>query len=146
LATPLQLHRPNESVPIVVDGARAFAPVIMGGVALNMVIDTGASESSIKAVVADRLLALNQATSGPDATFTLADGSSRTERTVFINTLTLGSHTVRNVHVSVTDENGIMLLGFDVLSQMRPPPPCWSSTEPQRPKRAPPSWRACVSP
>jgi predicted aspartyl protease len=45
-------------------------------------------------------------------------GERDRQRTVFINTLTLGSHTVRNVHVSVTDENGIMLLGFDVLSQM----------------------------
>ena len=69
---------------------RAIAPVVVGSVALNMMIDTGCSDLALTQTVADQLVASGQATYGADDEYTLADGSKHMNKTLTVKMVTIG--------------------------------------------------------
>jgi predicted aspartyl protease len=80
-----------------------------------MILDTGAGWPAVTETWAGQLLQSGAAVEGEPVTSTLADGSRRSERSIIINAVTIGDHTVRNVRASV---GGIPLLGLSVLRQI----------------------------
>jgi predicted aspartyl protease len=101
-------------VPIIVDRNEALVMVIIGGRSLGMMIDTGASLGSLPPAFADALIADGAATEGESMDFKLANGNVETNRTVVVNTVVIGSHTIHSVRFGVG--NGNPLLGFNALS------------------------------
>jgi predicted aspartyl protease len=106
----------GDNVPIVLGADDAVhVMVTLGGMTVDMVLDTGAALSSIPAAIADQLIAAGQARELDPMQMGMADGSAHPMRTISINTLTIGSHTRTNVKVVVSD-NGMSLLGLPVLN------------------------------
>jgi hypothetical protein len=81
-----------------------------------MTVDTGAAGGVLPTTFVDTSLLAGEAVEGPSEKFSLADGSTGTERTVTVHVLTIGNHTLHDVKFSVVPDNGMRLLGFDTLS------------------------------
>jgi clan AA aspartic protease (TIGR02281 family) len=106
------------SVPIHLDGPRAYVPMVVGIMPITVVIDTGCDDMTVNETVASRLIASNQATSLPDDKIEYADGSIKDEKAITINTVTIAGRQLHNVHANVVPDNTDMLLGFSILSQV----------------------------
>jgi len=100
------------------DGKSLFIDADLGTSAYSFVLDTGASDLTVTETVAARLVRDGHATSGQPETVTLADGSSHTVPTLTINTVTVGTHRVSDVHATVSSDNAPMLLGMGVLNRI----------------------------
>ena len=86
-----------------------------------MVVDTGATAMTVTETVATSLVDHGQASfTGNVATVTLADNSTRSEREISINSLTVGNHTIQNVIAHVAPDGSEMLLGHLVLARLAP--------------------------
>jgi hypothetical protein len=88
--------------------------VLVGGHAVQMILDTGATISSIPSAFADQLIAEGHATEGGGGNISLADGSSHYQRRVIVDAVTIGNHTRSQVEMTVLD--GEPLLGLPVLN------------------------------
>jgi predicted aspartyl protease len=62
-----------------------------------VLLDTGATSLTVTEPLAERLLAQGFAHEGPGVTVMLADGSEHHGRTIIIDTVTIGSHVLRDV-------------------------------------------------
>ena len=80
-----------------------------------MLLDTGANVGQIPAKLADHLIATGHATEGGGFPVSIADGSTVNSRSVIIDAVTVGTHTVRNVEMGVGPHS---LLGMNVLSRI----------------------------
>ena len=112
---PAPTYAGGDSVPIIVVGHGVHVPVTLGGVDVEMLLDTGASISSVTTSFADQLLASGQAMELPPELVGMADGSSRMERRISVNSLTIGQHTRIDVPMTVSPDGADMLLGLPVL-------------------------------
>lgn len=119
-AAPPVVASAHDSMPTTVAGTRAIAPVILGSVAVDMMIDTGCTDLAITQAIADQLIAKGQATYGDDAEYTLADGSKHTNKTLDIATVTIGGHVLHNIHAGIGADGSMLLLGFTILQQISP--------------------------
>jgi predicted aspartyl protease len=106
----------SDDVPIVVKHDTAFINVLLGGRSIIMTVDTGATSGQVPAKFADALIADGAATEGEQETFKIADGSSRTSRTIYIANVNIGGHVVHNIQFGVVDDDAMPLLGFNALS------------------------------
>ena len=104
----------GDDVPFINQSGGMAVNVLVGGHAAQMILDTGASISSIPPVLADQLIAEGHATEGSGGTITLADGSSHHERSVVADAMTIGNHTRSQVPMTVSD--GEPLLGLPALN------------------------------
>jgi Aspartyl protease len=107
----------GDDVPFLqIPGEGMVVMAIVGGHSLPMIVDTGASISSIPSALADRLIAEGHAHEGEHGplTMTMADGSKHDERVVIIDTLSTGNHARSEVPVTVSD--GPALLGLPILN------------------------------
>jgi hypothetical protein len=104
----------SDDVPVVISNNRAIANVMLGGRSLQMLVDTGATTGQVPTAFADALIADGAATEGEQETFKIADGSSRTSRTIIIANVNIGGHVVHNIQFGVVDATP--LLGFNALS------------------------------
>jgi hypothetical protein len=84
----------------------------------RVLIDTSTTNLTVTEPLAERLLAQGFAREGPGVTVTLADGSERDRRTIIIDTVTIGSHVLRDVHAGVSPDGADMVLGLPVLNQI----------------------------
>jgi hypothetical protein len=113
--SPTPAPASGDDVPFIqIPGTGMMVMAIVGGHSLPMVVDTGAAMSSIPTALADRLIAEGHAQEAASGDMVMADGSSHYERTVIVDTLSLGSHSRSQVRVSVSD--GEALLGLPVLN------------------------------
>jgi gag-polyprotein putative aspartyl protease len=55
---------------------------------------------------------------GEDVQSTIADGSTHTEASIVINSMTIGGHVLSNVPAAVVPNGAEMLLGFNVLNRV----------------------------
>jgi hypothetical protein len=113
-APPPHTNSASDDVPILVDRNEALVMAIVGGRSLGMTIDTGASQGSLPTKFADTLIADGAATEGEPMKFKMANGNVETNRTVVVNTVVIGSHTIHNVRFGVGGDEP--LLGFNALS------------------------------
>jgi hypothetical protein len=100
-------------VPIIVDNNEALIVVMIGGRSLGMTLDTGASLGQLPTEFANALIADGAATEGEPKRFQMANGAVETNRTVIVNSIVIGSHTIYNVRFGV---GSAALLGFNALS------------------------------
>jgi hypothetical protein len=107
-----------DRVPVVIANSSAYATITLGSLGVTALIDTGTSSMAVPQNIADRLIANGEATEGELGESTYADGSTHTNRTIIIHSLTLGSHVVNNVYAGVSPNSGGTLLGFAVLNRI----------------------------
>jgi clan AA aspartic protease (TIGR02281 family) len=100
------------------DGRALYAYIDIGPWPQRVLLDTGATNLTVTEPLAERLLAQGFAHEGPGGTATLADGSEREGRTVIIDSVTIGSHVLRDVRAGVTPDGADMLLGLPLLNQI----------------------------
>jgi clan AA aspartic protease (TIGR02281 family) len=101
------------------DGRSLFIDVDLGlRMTLAFQLDTGASDMTVTQTIADRLVRDGLATRGQPEIITLADGSNHTVPTLAINTVTVGTHRVTDVHAFVSPADAPMLLGMGVLKRI----------------------------
>lgn len=99
------------------DGFSEAVPVSMGGQTVMMTIDTGAMIGMVPKSVADALIASGNAVEAEAGTSILADGQKIPERRIMIKQISLGSQVVNNVLTGVGPDNGMSLLGMNVLKK-----------------------------
>jgi len=104
----------NDVVPFIANRAGDWVNVVIAGHGFTMLVDTGANVSSIPTWLADQLIAEGHARELDGTSVTVADGSSHMERTISVDSLTLGIHTRTNVLMTVSDADP--LLGLPVLN------------------------------
>lgn len=116
--SPLDIS--GDSVPITVDGDKAFVTVQFGGWEAEMLIDTGANVMNIGTALAHNLVQHGLAHySGNTAQSTIADGSIVTQDILIIDKVTVGNHTVYDVQATVAPgDNPMLLLPFQIITQM----------------------------
>jgi hypothetical protein len=110
-----------DRVPFTYAGGEMHVPVALSGYPVTMVVDTGATTMTVTETVANSLVDQGRAAfTGDVATVTLADSSTRREREISINSLTVGNHTIQNVIAHVAPDGSEMLLGHLVLARLAP--------------------------
>jgi hypothetical protein len=92
----------RNSVAISYDRGAAWVQVGMGSGSLRMLLDTGASSSSLPFDVADELVKAGQAHIIGKAHFTMADGHEQEEYVIVIDRVSIGSHVISNIKASVS--------------------------------------------
>jgi predicted aspartyl protease len=107
-------------VPLILssDGRQMKIDVILGGMPLRMIVDTGATSSTITASFASMLLRNGNAVEIGEVTARYANGSTGKERVLRVKEMRIGSHVLRDVLVSVSE--GMTLLGFDAMNAIGP--------------------------
>ena len=105
------------SIPVNIQNNTVTLNVGLGSETVSMVLDTGATHTSVTSDVADRLVRSRQARWDGQARIKLADGSIKTEQALLIYEVKVGRHIVRNVTASVSASE-TMLLGFSVLNEI----------------------------
>jgi clan AA aspartic protease (TIGR02281 family) len=103
-------------VPIFSNGKEIWLTVNLGDRDITMLLDTGATISSVPIDIADSLIATGQAVEGPAKNMTMADGTNRTVRTIFVNTLAIGANKRYNVPITVMPNGSDALLCLPVLN------------------------------
>ena len=112
--------RLKDSVPIYsyANGEATKIDVLMGGLPLRMLLDTGATLSLISDEVASRLTREGNAERQKDGLFTMADGSQRRMPVILIYEVRIGRHLIRNVRAGVSADQ--ILLAFPVVNGIAP--------------------------
>jgi hypothetical protein len=109
----------GNAVGIIAGSHGAAVDVTFGTHHALMQIDTGAGMTSLTEKAARVLLDAGEAHyTGQTSTFTMANGSTSNEQEIVIDRVQIGTHTLYGVHASVSTDEGMMLLGYDVLDQM----------------------------
>ena len=89
----------------------------LGGVPHNMILDTGASVSSITVPIANALLRRKQADVVPGFFMTtVADGAVVPNQSIVVHTMSIGRHRLHNIQMLVADDGAPVLLGLSELS------------------------------
>lgn len=115
---PVTVATTARILPITMDHDRATAAILVRSTPVTMLIDTGANEMSVTEAVANTLIANHEAVEDQPSHITFADGSTKDERTIKINTVTVAGRQVHGVYAGVTPNNASMLLSLDVLNQV----------------------------
>ena len=111
----------SDHVPFIYAQGGMHISASLSGYPVTMVIDTGATALTVPETLASRLVANGQAIwTGDIVEVTLADGSTRKEREISINTLTVGSHTIQGALGHVSPDGSDLLLGITVLARLSP--------------------------
>ena len=109
----------GDHVPFIYAQGGMQVSASLSGYPVIMVIDTGTTAMTVPETLASQLVSNGRATyTGEVVDVTLADGSTRPEREIIINTLTVGSRTIQNVHGHVAPDGSDMLLGITVLARL----------------------------
>jgi clan AA aspartic protease (TIGR02281 family) len=119
-ASPPASVTKRDSVPInVINGRAVTLNVSVGQHTVTMMLDTGASTTTVTNEFANSLVRDGHARWSGERQFKLADGFVISAPMLTINEVRLGAHVVRNVEASVTNDS-LMLLGFSVVDQIGP--------------------------
>jgi hypothetical protein len=118
---PKQVALPpaKDSVPIILreEGKQVWVDVLLGGQPLRMLLDTGATISTVTDAIATKIVRDGQGSYGDKGKVKLADGSVREVYTIMVRELRIGSHVVSNVRATVTDS---LLLAFPIVDGIAP--------------------------
>jgi predicted aspartyl protease len=117
---PQAATRSRDSVKIIVsEGSRAIhVDVLLGGMPIRMLVDTGANSSQVPQSFASMLLRSGAAIDAGTAPVRYANGQVSKEQVIRIRELRIGSHVIKDVIATVVD--GPPLLGFPVFNGIAP--------------------------
>lgn len=122
LLAALALPALATEIPLLRTSGVYTVPARLNGVVdLEFVLDSGASEVTIPAEVARRLVTSGTATPDdllPSATYMLADGRTVEHPRINIRVMEVAGIRVHNVTASVGQENGVLLLGQSFLERL----------------------------
>jgi clan AA aspartic protease (TIGR02281 family) len=110
----------RDSVPINLQNNSVTLNVGVGNQTVTMILDTGATTSTVTEGVADVLVRSGYARWAGEEQYSMADGSVKSAPTILINEMRIGGHVVRNVKAGVIPNRTDMLLGFSVLKAIGP--------------------------
>jgi clan AA aspartic protease (TIGR02281 family) len=107
-----------DSVPIYLDddGDSVWVDVQLGSLKQRMLIDTGATSTSVPKSVADDLLRRGEATLDDPHQVSMADGSTHDEDVIRISSVRVGDRVLHDVIAGVAPEQASPLVGFPVLN------------------------------
>ena len=108
----------SDDVPVLIGRNTIHAMVMVGGRSLGMLVDTGATNGSLPTEFADQLIRDGAATESEQEPFKMANGAIETGRTVIVNTVMIGNHTIRDVRFGVGGDEP--LLGLNALEAVSP--------------------------
>lgn len=97
-----------------------YIPVNIGGKTENFILDSGASDTTISSVIESFLIKNGIITKQDylsDALYKIADGSVVSQRRFILKKLKVGNFKVKNLIISVGDENSPLLLGKNFLDK-----------------------------
>jgi predicted aspartyl protease len=107
----------RDAIPFRNVNGTMYVYASLGGVPHNMILDTGASMSSVTVPIAKVLLARHQAHVVPGFFgATIADGSTVLNQKISVNTVSIGRHRLHNVEMLVGEDGGGVLLGLSELN------------------------------
>lgn len=112
-------NNPN-AVPISFNGSSIMVDVDFNGTKIQMILDTGASTTTLNKYKFYSLVALGQIKieNEQDGSFTIANGDVVYGKTYIIDKMKIGSYEIENVEFSVLEgENSPDLLGLNALLQ-----------------------------
>ena len=112
-------NNPN-AVPIFYNGSSIMVDVDFNGTKIQMILDTGASTTTLNKYKFNSLVALGQIKieNEQDGSFTIANGDVVYGKTYVIDKMKIGSYEIENVKFSVIEgENSPDLLGLNALLQ-----------------------------
>lgn len=104
------------------DGGTYSINVSFGNTNQTFILDSGAAETSITSTLERKLIADGLITKNdylPDGLYKIADGSIISQRRAIIKQLKVGEFTVKNVVVSIGDDNSPFLLGRSFLDKFK---------------------------
>ena len=108
------------AIPISFDGKSIMVDVDFSGTVINMILDTGASTTTLNKYKFYSLVALGQIKikNEQDGSFTIANGDVVYGKTYVIDKMKIGTYEIENVEFSVIEgENSPDLLGLNALLQ-----------------------------
>lgn len=97
-------------------------PVKIGGITEKFVLDTGASDTTISSTIEAVLIrngTISKTNYLSNALYRIADGSIISQRRFILPILSVGNFTVKNITISVGDENSPLLLGKNFLDKFK---------------------------
>lgn len=107
----------RDAIPFRNVNGGMYVHASLGGVPHNMLLDTGASGSTVTVPIANALIARKQAYVVPGIFFaTVANGSVVPNQRIVVHTMTIGRHTLHNVQMDVGDDGAAVLLGLSELN------------------------------
>lgn len=95
-------------------------PVKIGGISKSFVLDSGASDTTISSELEAQLIRNGTITKEnylSNALYRIADGSIISQRRFVLKSLKVGNFTVKNIIISVGDEDSPLLLGKNFLDR-----------------------------
>ena len=111
------------AIPLEKQGGTLVVPVLINNaITLNFIVDSGAADVSIPSDVVKTLMrtgTLKQADFLGKRTYVLADGSKVPSETFRIRSMKVGDRVVENVTGSVTQPDGVLLLGQSFLGRFK---------------------------
>jgi predicted aspartyl protease len=107
----------KDSVPLYTShgGERLYIDALVGGNPVRMLLDTGAQVMQISSALAAKIVLEQQGSFGGMGNFVMADGRTIKQQVIFIESVRIGNHVVRNVRASVSDD-ATPLMSFPVLN------------------------------
>jgi aspartyl protease family protein len=117
LPKPVVASVASTSVPIYSANGSVKLDVLVGGLPIRMLLDTGANLMSVTFAVAERLVNDSQGYWKGSRMIRLADGRIVSSPILVVNAVRVGGHVIRDVESAVTDGE-VMLLPFPVLDSI----------------------------
>jgi hypothetical protein len=107
-----------DHVPVVIQDDQAIVPMHVGRLTFNALIDSGATSLSLPETGADGLIASGDAVEDGMVSVKHAGGEVLERRAIIVHSVTVGGHTVHEVHAVVEPDTSQPLIGFRVLRLM----------------------------
>jgi clan AA aspartic protease (TIGR02281 family) len=99
-------------------GSSYSTKVTLGGLNVDMTIDTGANSMAVTRDLAEKLLSSKAAVASEPNRVTMANGQADNENTIVIGTVKIGDRVLHDVPSFVVPNNGMTLLPLPVLAHM----------------------------
>jgi predicted aspartyl protease len=109
----------KDSVPIYHTGTKVMLDVLVGRNPVRMLLDTGAEMMQVSQDFAEKIVKERQGSWGVWQTFVMADGRKVKRQTLNIESVKIGTHTLRNVPAAVSND-GNPIMAFPVINAIGP--------------------------
>jgi predicted aspartyl protease len=119
-ASRCRLGTARDAVPLYTlsDGKAVWIDVTVAGKSLRMLLDTGAMMPQVGRLLAEKIVRDRRGNWAEPVTFVMADGRNVRQRTLLVDVVTIGSHSLRAVQFAVSD--GSSVVSFPLINSIAP--------------------------